>query len=314
MHALTLVVSASRTVRMPEEGKMARRALLVGLNHYPNPANNLKGCINDVLQTSKVLQEAYGFDDARQIRLLADERATTKAIVTRLRWLVEGSRAGDVLVFHYSGHGSQVRDRHGDELDDGLDEIICPYDLNWDDPLTDDDIHAILAPLAPGANLTVILDCCHSGTALRALDWRGAPIRAKTILPPADILHRTQPRIEDCGENRRFTMTDNRRELTLRRFGMKAAESGAILLAACRARQVSADAWIDGDFHGAFTYFLWKAATDAGFGLSYGDLIQRTRHELRFAGYDQVPQLEGPADLLAQPAFAPLSVAVASAS
>ena len=100
-----------------------RKALLVGLNHYPNPANNLKGCINDVLQTSRVLQQAYGFDDAREIRLLTDERATTAAIVERLKWLVAGSQPGDVLVFHYSGHGSQVRDRHGDELDDGLDEI-----------------------------------------------------------------------------------------------------------------------------------------------------------------------------------------------
>ena len=290
---------------------MARRALLVGLNHYPNSANNLKGCINDVLQTSKILQEAYGFDDARQIRLLTDERATTKAIIDRLRWLVAGSRAGDVLVFHYSGHGSQVRDRHGDELDDGLDEIICPYDLDWDHPFTDDDIHAIVADLAPGANLTVILDCCHSGTGLRVTTWPGAPIRPKSITPPPDILHRTQPRIEDWGESRRLTMTQSTRDLALKRFGMKAAEKGAILLAACRANQVSADAWIDGDFHGAFTYFTWKAAADVGFALTYVDLVRRARHALHDAGYDQVPQLEGPAELLSQPVLAPFGVTVA---
>ena len=289
---------------------MARRALLVGLNHYPNPANNLKGCINDVLQTSKILQEAYGFDDARQIRMLTDERATTAAIVDRLRWLVAGSQAGDVLVFHYSGHGSQVRDRHGDELDDGLDEIICPYDLDWDRPFTDDDMHAIISPLAPHANLTVILDCCHAGTGLRDAAWRGAPIRAKSIPPPPDILHRSQPRIEDRGENRRLTMTGSHRELALRRFGTKAAEMGAILMAGCRANQVSADAWIEGDFHGAFTYFLWKTVTESGFALPYSDLIRRARHELRDAGYDQIPQLEGPAELLGQPAFAPFGAAV----
>ena len=289
---------------------MARRALLVGLNHYPNPANNLKGCINDVLQTSKLLQEAYGFDDARQIRVLTDERATTAAIVDRLRWLVGGSQAGDVLVFHYSGHGSQVRDRHGDELDDGLDEIICPYDLDWDHPFTDDDLHEIVATLAPGANLTVILDCCHSGTGLRATAWDGAPIRPKSILPPPDVLHRTQPRIEDRGENRRVTMTGSRRELALRRFGARVAEKGAILMAACRPNQVSADAWIEGDYRGAFTYFLWKAAGDAGFALTYSDLVQRARHELRYAGYDQVPQIEGPAPLLDCAAFAPFEAAL----
>ncbi len=123
---------------------MLRKALLVGLNDYPNPENHLKGCINDVLQTSRVLQDAYGFDDARQIRMLTDRRATTAAIAHRLRWLVDGARPGDLLVFHYSGHGSQVRDREGDELEDGLDEIICPYDLDWDDPFTDDDLYEIV--------------------------------------------------------------------------------------------------------------------------------------------------------------------------
>jgi hypothetical protein len=33
-------------------------------------------------------------------------------------------------VFHYSGHGSQVRDKKGKELRDGKDEIICPWDFN----------------------------------------------------------------------------------------------------------------------------------------------------------------------------------------
>jgi hypothetical protein len=126
------------------EDAMARRALLVGLNHYPDPANNLRGCVNDVLQVSSLLQRGFLFDASADIRLLTDERATTARIIERLRWLLRGAGPGDTLVFHYSGHGAQVRDRHGDELDDGLDEIICPYDLDWDDPFTDDDLHAIL--------------------------------------------------------------------------------------------------------------------------------------------------------------------------
>jgi hypothetical protein len=298
-------------MRISKEVRMARRALLVGLNHYPDPANALRGCVNDVLQTSKVLQEAYGFDDARQVRVLTDERATTRAIAHRLHWLVDDARPGDILVFHYSGHGSQVRDRHGDELDDGLDEIICPYDLDWDDPFTDDDLHAIVGAIPAGVNLTVILDCCHSGTGLRATDWLGTPLRVRSLVPPPDLVHRTHPRIEDLGENRRLTMTHATRELALRRFGEKAAERGAILLAACRANQVSADAWIDGDFHGAFTYFLWKAAREAGYAVSYAELLRRARHELRYAGYDQVPQLEGSSALLEQAVFASFSAVAA---
>ncbi len=287
---------------------MLRKALLVGLNDYPNPENHLKGCINDVLQTSRVLQDAYGFDDARQIRMLTDRRATTAAIAHRLRWLVDGARPGDLLVFHYSGHGSQVRDREGDELEDGLDEIICPYDLDWDDPFTDDDLYEIVKDVPAGVNLTIILDCCHAGTGLRAAVSPHAPIRPKCIVPPADILHRVNPTIEDCGASRRLTMGRARRDLEVRAFATRAAERGAILLAACAADQVSADAWIDGDFHGAFTHFLWKSAADWGYRMSYADLMRRTRQLLQIAEYEQLPQLEGPGSLLTQPAFAPFAL------
>ena len=284
-----------------------KKALLVGLNRYPDPANHLNGCVNDVLQTSAVLQQAYGFDDAKQIRLLVDERARTQAIVDRLEWLVAGSGPGDILLFHYSGHGSQVRDREGDELSDGLDEIICPYDLDWDRPFTDDDLYDIVSRAGTGANLTVILDCCHSGTGLRAFPT-AMPSRSRCLPPPPDVAHRVLPHIVDCGEDRRLTMTVPRHELALRRFGARAAGRGAILLAACRDDQTSADAWIDGDYHGAFTYFLWRTAAEAGFTTSPAELVRRTRRALARAGYDQVPQVEGPVELTAQPMLAPFAL------
>jgi len=46
------------------------------------------------------------------IRVVTDERATKKAIMERLTWLVKGAKVGDRLLFHFSGHGSQVRDRN----------------------------------------------------------------------------------------------------------------------------------------------------------------------------------------------------------
>jgi metacaspase-1 len=295
------------------EASMNMRALLVGLNHYPNPENNLKGCVNDVLQMSSLLQHGFGFEDSRQIRLLTDERATTGAIKDRLRWLLSGTGAGDVLVFHYSGHGAQVRDRHGDELDDGLDEIICPYELDWDHPFTDDDLADALKDLQPGVNLTVILDCCHAGTGLRDLRTGSTwPARVKCLPPPPDIHHRTGPLIQDLGTGRSVTMTRTRIDLRLRRFGTQAAQAGATLLAACRSDQVSADAWIDGDFHGAFTYFLCTVAEQGAFRMTYADLVSRTRHLLKMNRYDQVPQLEGPRDVGSWPVFRPLSSLVAS--
>ncbi len=158
---------------------MAKRALLVGLNAYPDPINALRGCLNDVAQVRSLAESRLGFP-AAGIATLTDAAATTRNIVGRLRWLVAGAAPGDVLLFHYSGHGSQVEDRHGDELDDNLDEIICPYDLDWNAPFTDDDLYGLVKDLPGGVNLTVVLDCCHSGTGLR----EAAPTRPRFMDPP----------------------------------------------------------------------------------------------------------------------------------
>ena len=119
-----------------------KKALLVGINRYPDPRNELKGCVNDVRQMAETLKSRYGFAGDGNMRILTDARATTKAILDGLAWLTAGASPGDSLVFHYSGHGSQVPDKHGDETTDRLDEILCPYDLDWDHPLTDDDLAA----------------------------------------------------------------------------------------------------------------------------------------------------------------------------
>ncbi len=255
---------------------MAKRALLVGINAYPNPRNALRGCVNDVMQMLRLLVDHFGFGADNTVRTLTDARATTAAITAGLRWLVAGARPGDVLVFHYSGHGSQVPDRHGDEGDDGLDEIICPYDLDWDDPFTDDDLHAIVKGVPAGASLAVVLDCCHSGTGLREL--RPGSDTGQDAVPKCIRLS-GRPAVESRGR--------------VRRFGRRAAEEGAILLAACRDGQVSADAFIDGDYHGAHTFYLCKALRAAAYDITYGDLVRRIRALLREEGFEQDPQLEG---------------------
>ncbi len=60
-------------------------------------------------------------------------------------------------------------DRSGGELADGKDEILVPHDMNWDDPLKDDDLGAIFKGLPAGAFLTMIRDARHSGTMTKAL-------------------------------------------------------------------------------------------------------------------------------------------------
>ena len=117
---------------------MVKKALLVGLNAYPAPITSLQGCINDVRQMESTLKRYFGFNP-EDIRVLLDKDATRKAVLGGIEWLVEAAEPGDVLVFHYSGHGSQVDDDGGDEWE-CRDEILVPYDHDWNNPLRDDDL------------------------------------------------------------------------------------------------------------------------------------------------------------------------------
>jgi hypothetical protein len=272
-----------------------RRALLVGINNYPDPRNNLKGCVNDVLLMGKTITENFGFN-ADNIRLLTDQRATTSNIRQRLRWLVEGAGPGSSLLFHYSGHGSQVRDRNGDEMDDHLDEIICPYDLDWDDPFTDDEFAHVIEGIPDGVNFTLILDCCHSGTGTRQFFKEpGARGRdgSRFLVPPPDVAFRMAAGVEiDQSSPERTVNMVGTRDLPTRQFGASLTDQNAILISGCRSDQTSADAYIDSDYHGALTYSLVQAIRSKRYATSYTDLIETAGNWLEVNSYDQVPQLE----------------------
>lgn len=75
-------------------------------------------------------------------------------------------KAGDSLVFFFSGHGLRQPNFDDDELD-GFDETICPLDFKTAGLIIDNEINeTIVRPLKPGVRLHAIVDACHSGTIL----------------------------------------------------------------------------------------------------------------------------------------------------
>lgn len=255
------------------------KALLVGINHYKIPGADLNGCVNDVTNVRDILLTYFGFT-VKEIRVVVNERATKAAVIKRLNWLVKDAGPGDRLLFHFSGHGSQIRDRDGDELKDHLDEILCPHDLDWDGTyIIDDDLQRIASGLPEGVNLEVLLDCCHSGTGTR--DFRGIQTppelthKPRFLPPPVDI----QLREEDgLPVNKIFRSPQN--------------PTTHVLFSGCRDNQTSADALIKGSYNGAFTYYFCKHLRDAQGNLIRGEILKRLRASLKFNGFDQVPQLE----------------------
>lgn len=173
-------VAAARAKTAP-----ARRALLVGINAYPNESDRLEGCVNDVYLMSSVLQECgFAPDD---IRVCLDDRATAGGILERLDWLLDAAKPGDERVFFYSGHGARIPE-YGENFEpDRQIETLVPWDFDWsrERAIVDDQIYSLYGQLPYECRFAMILDCCHSGGMHRQ---GGARVRG--ITPPDDIRHR----------------------------------------------------------------------------------------------------------------------------
>jgi len=260
-----------------------RRAVLAGLN-YRGTSAELRGCINDMTNQKSVLQEHYGFSE-KDILMLHEDQPKDKwpykaRIMEGIRWLYEGAGPGDLLFFHYSGHGSQFQTADGVMAD-----CLCPLDClerPWPGSIIlDTEIHqALYDPLAAGVKVVAIFDCCHSGTVAnlpvkRDLHVSGehAP-KARYLKAPAMVgVKETQA----LAGIRRGVLAGQRQDHQLWVF------SG------CQDNQTSADAYVDGQFQGAFTWAMIKALRGDVWNQTYIDLLDQIRANLK--GYTQVPAL-----------------------
>jgi len=244
----------------------------------------------------KILTEKFEFDKAN-ITLLLDEDALKENILFSLKRLVLNAKAGDTLYFHYSGHGSQVvvNDRSNTSETDGLDEIICPYNFDWNDPLRDNDFNAIISTIPEGVNTLFVLDCCHSGTGLRntfqhsnddrtEMDW----VNRFMPPPPSNLLKDPNISLDDT-----LHFVHKNAKTSDTQFLVHTIEQGdAILISGCRDNQVSADAWIGGRYQGALTFALGNVLGQFNYKITFRSLINEINKQLKEARFTQEPQLE----------------------
>lgn len=282
-----------------------KKALLVGINNYNG--SPLRGCINDVLVIFQILTSKFGFK-TEDIKILTDIEATRQNIVTGLKWLTQGVTDGDTIVFHYSGHGSQVMvdDWSSSSEVDGRDEILCPVNLDWNNPLRDRELGEYFKRVPKACETLVILDCCHSGTGLR----NGfAPGKEKTsadwvnrfISPPlSNILSNPALIIKD---DLSFDFPDPKNDCRAIKNGflVETADQGdAILLSGCEDNQTSADAWINNKYQGAMTYMLAHVLAANNYDINYMQLIHTMNAKMDQFKYTQNPQLECKPEFMAK--------------
>ena len=261
---------------------MKNKALLVGINQYPDPRNSLRGCINDILDMENFISQKNKVYQTSDIKKLTDKAATKKGILTQLEWLLDGAEAGDQLLFHYSGHGAQLPCKKlatgTFEEVDGLDEIICPYDFDGTNATTirDNDFANVFNRIPKGVHFVWISDSCHSA------DLSRDPIVG---LEEHTVLFRNFGGLHVAAGVQRVAATTP--------SSVAPTNLQGALLSACASHELSADAYINNRFNGAFTHYLIKNLSAHAEHLSMQAIIQLVKKDLEDNYYDQRPQTEG---------------------
>ena len=228
-------------------------AVLFGLN-YPGTEHELRGCVNDVENMSEFLSsKGYSCD----INTSYDS-TTANSIMSKLYLLAKQSHTDNLtdVWIHYSGHGTYIMDKNGDECD-GKDECFVPSDCVL---IPDDFLKNIIRYFNPSTRIIVVADCCHSGTIMDLkYNWN----------------------LNDKTSN--STTVD----------GLK---SNVICISGCRDDQTSEDAYLYNrkdskyEFAGAMTSYLLEFISLQGCTKVF-DIVQKMNVALSHRGFTQRPRL-----------------------
>jgi hypothetical protein len=266
---------ADRYARVLAQGTPRKLALLVGINTYPT-LNSLQGCLTDVMLQRELLTYRYGFNP-NDIVTLSSDASSSDLLPSRANilhqfenHLIKQAQPGDVVVFHYSGHGSRVKDP--DPIADA-----CPEDQSF--ALTHPGLNGTLVPqdaLATGQNgsdievpdimgrtlfllmraintdnLTVVLDSCFSGGGTRG----NVIVRSLADRTAANKILVPNPEEREYQQQWMSKLSLN--EAELRRMRQQGIARG-VAIGSALCNQEALDAPFENFHAGAFTYLLTR--------------------------------------------------------
>ncbi|KAM0461567.1 hypothetical protein ACHAPV_004273 [Trichoderma viride] len=284
-------------------------AILVGIDYYTHE-KCLQGSVRDVLKVKEyleagpnpvnisVLTATTPPDSSSRLPLEDPHYWPTKFnFMDKLKTVIQNAKPGDLVYIHYSGHGS--RETSGDRS-------ACAQQLgNLALVLFEKDQHGIsyfkgeiLASclrkmVDNGLLVTVVLDCCFSGSVLRAGDVRGASIRSVEYNPAADAT--TLPEHEDCLVSRDTSYPI--RDSTLRKDQWLVNPKGYTILSACGPHEVAQELELrNGERNGALSYFLIEALSSLrkrGVQITHESLYEHMRIRFHASWPQQTPMRYG---------------------
>jgi hypothetical protein len=262
-------------------------ALLVGINQYPH-SRALSGCLTDVELQRELLVHRFGFNPSN-VLTLTDSQATRENIETAfIEHLSNQAKAGDVVVFHFSGYGSQVM--LNESQADGkvrLSNSLVPVDslppskgAATDNDLLEETLRLLLRSL-PTTQVTTVLDTSYTpvqNTLQGNLRVRSCPN------PPA-----TSPNLDELAFQEQLLL-----RLKYPLETLKSTQLPGIVLAAASPTQPATEALWNGFSAGLFTYaltqYLWQASPATTVQISVSRAAGTVK---QLAGKEQQPRLLG---------------------
>jgi len=248
-----------------------KRAVIVGIDRYQPEEINLNGCTADALDFYRNITRWYGFAP-RYCTLLLNEDATKSNIMQALSEMVSKTQAKQEAVYYQSGHGSQIEDGSGDEADH-LDEVVIPYDFNFSNVISDDELYLCFSDLAEGGFLSMIMDTCFSGGTAKGMGTK--TIQTMKTDPLLPLVH----------------------------YGVKDSNPSTqrhVLLSGCREGEYSEEFYSDKyGYRGVLTFFLGKILYNyRKRNLTWQQTLSIISNGISSHSFSQHPTLSGRQDLL----------------
>lgn len=238
-------------------------SLSIGINNYPNPRNNLSGCVNDASDMADLLFNQYGFE---KNYMLYNEEATVKNVKNTIFEIL--SQEPEILVITNSSHGTRIPNIEG-----GYQEAICMYDGN----IVDYDLKNLINSFNSTTKVIFFSDSCHSaGVTREFLDTMNdySYYSKAKYLPSEDNIEAFQASSEPT-TRAIFDVQDDKN----------------ILMAGCKSDQYSYDASFNGRPNGAFTYYVsWFLKDNPN--QTYRQLVDNINKYLPCRKYPQCPVIE----------------------
>ncbi|KAJ0130256.1 putative 4-hydroxy-2-oxoglutarate aldolase [Fusarium oxysporum f. sp. albedinis] len=284
-------------------------AVLVGINFYGG-AEDLKGCVQDVWAMKQYLQTGQHSVDVAALTATAPANSTSRRptedpdcwptwvnLTNKLKRVLNNAKPGDFVYFHFSGHGTRLpesaKSAHASgNLALALFEESGPGMRYFQGQLL---ANCLRRMVEKGLLVTVVLDCCFSGSVLRDGNIRGTDVRAVDYNPDVDAGI-------PSGSSSDFFQPDQLfRDAAVFPDQWLVAPDGYTILAACGPHEIARELQLaQGERRGALTYFLLDVLDDLRkrcTEITHESLYEHLRVRFRTSWPQQTPMRYGNKDM-----------------